>query len=485
MNNKKSLLVIVFLLLLFFLFYGCAEEIVPIENRSGIWEGTTKFGIFIFMVDPSGRFINRIEYEYLLKCYPNIYPKREIQHPSEGWPIDDHNRFDLEIGNSERKEKFKGEFNSAGTVATGIWRVSKNCSSKFKATKCSPALIQNLNPIPPTLKVWGGPIIKSISLVVKESYPNLEDKKFAPVTRTIVEILNRMGIRIIGDNEKGDAAMTIDLTGKAIRSYYYTIGSSSGSKGEYYYTGAEVKGKINLSAPGRDTLSFTIYEKITPSLSLIPGTRPNNPKSAPIYSACMKAILRVFATNLWGPQVLVQSLWGPTNRTYYYTVENELKQFGRESLLALLQALRNDECELDIRIAAARELGELFSPDPLVVYELNEILNKAKSTDIRLRKTAALALGELGRKPGGDIVIESILQALQNESCTLRMAAAEALERMGAKAGDKAIFSLINALEKNESEWMRTMYGVALNKITGKKFWKDVKKWKRWMKQQE
>ena len=483
MNNKKSLLAIIFLLLLLFLFYGCAEEIVPIEKRSGIWEGTTKFGIFIFMVDPSGRFINRIEYEHLLKCDRKIYPIREIQHPSEGWPIDDNNRFDLEIGNSKRKEEFKGEFNSAATVATGIWRVSKNCSSKFKATKCSPALIQNLNPIPPNLKVWGGPIIKSINLVVKESYPNLENKKFVPVTRTIVEILNRMGIRIIGDNEKGDAAMTIDLTGKAIRAYYFTIGSS-GSKGKYYYTGAEVKGKINLSATGRDTLSFTIYDKITPPLSLIPGNRPNDPTNAPIYSACMKAIFGVFSTNLWGPQVLVQSLWGPTNRTLYRTAKYELKKFGRESLFALLQVLRNDECELDIRIAAARELGELFSPDPLVVYELSEILNKAKSTDIRLRKTAVLALGELGRKPGGDIVIESILQALQNESCTLRMAAADALERMGAKAEDKAVFSLINALEKNESEWMRTMYGVALNKITGKKYWKDVKKWKRWMKQQ-
>ena len=182
MNKKKSLLVIIFSFLLIFFFYGCAEEIAPIEKRSGIWEGTTKFGIFIFTVDPSGRFINRIEYEHFQNCDRKRYPKREIQHPSEGWHIDDNNRFDLEIGHSKRKEKFKGEFNSAATVATGRWRISIDCSSKFKATKCSPALIKNLNPNPPTLKVWGSPIIKSISLVVKQSYSNLEYKKSALIT---------------------------------------------------------------------------------------------------------------------------------------------------------------------------------------------------------------------------------------------------------------------------------------------------------------
>lgn len=485
MNSNKSLPIMAFMLLMLLLLYGCAEKIAPIEDRSGIWEGTTKFGIFIFLVDPSGRFINRIEYEHRRNCDRNIWPIKEIQHPSEGWPIDDHNKFDLKTGNSEREEKFKGEFNSAATQATGIWRVSKKCHSKFKATKCSPASIQNLNPIPPPLKVWEGLIIRSMNLVVKQSYPNLEDKKPAPVTQTIVEILNRMGIRVVDDNRKGDATMTVDLTGKAIRAYYYTIGSSTGSKGDYYYTGAEFKGKMTLSAPGRETLSFTIEERISPPLSLLPGIRPNNPKSAPLASAWMKAILRVFSTNLWGPQVLVQSLWGPTNKPLYSTAKNELKKLGQESFPALLQALRNNEYHVNIRIAAARLLGEIVLSDPMIVNELSQTLNHANNADIRLRKAAAFALGELGSKTGDDKAVTSIAQALQNQSCTLRMAAAEALQRIGKKAGDKGVSELIQALEKDESEWMRSVFGAALNKITGQAFWTDVRKWKHWRKAQQ
>lgn len=287
-----------------------------------------------------------------------------------------------------------------------------------------------------------------------------------------------MGIQIMGDNEQGDATMTVELTGRAIRAYYFSVGSSAGSKGDYYYTGAQFKGKVTLSAPGRKTLSFTIDEEISPDRVLIPGSG-KDPEDAPFGAVWRKAILRAFA-RLWGPPVLVPALW-----PMFSSAEEELKQFGHESLSSLIQAFTNNEYEVDIRVAAAKLLGQIFPHEPKVVIALTQMLNQAKSADIRLRKAAALSLGIVGRETGDDKVVESLVQALQDESCTLRMAAADALCQMRSKAGDKAVSSLIQALEKNETRWMRLRYVEALNKITGQNFWDDVRKWKQWQKRQK
>jgi len=126
----------------------------------------------------------------------------------------------------------------------------------------------------------------------------------------------------------------------------------------FCYTGAEVGGKMHLSAPGQAPLSYPINQIRHPPSQT--STCPSSPAGAPFKSAWLTAILRGLV-HLWGPQVIEQTLWD-TDAAVRYATRRLISEMGPEGIPFLLQALRADrndqKCILDDSIhTELQEIG--------------------------------------------------------------------------------------------------------------------------------
>ena len=108
-----------------------ASKAIADEDRAGEWKGVAECGEFAFIVDTSGKRINRIEFTKL-KELRNAY---SLESKSGGWQIDNDGKFDITILKILNNITFHGNFNQESTRATGTWKMPSGCSSKWNATK--------------------------------------------------------------------------------------------------------------------------------------------------------------------------------------------------------------------------------------------------------------------------------------------------------------------------------------------------------------
>jgi HEAT repeat protein len=133
-----------------------------------------------------------------------------------------------------------------------------------------------------------------------------------------------------------------------------------------------------------------------------------------------------------------------------------LQALGRHAVPHLIQAVQNEDYEVQVRRAACEALGRIGDPQaipPLIQAVQNE------DYEVQVRWAACLALGEIGDPQA----IPHLIQAVQNEDyeVQVRRAACEALGRIG---DPQAIPPLIQALQ-DEKEWVRRAACLALGEI--------------------
>jgi hypothetical protein len=292
----------------------------------------------------------------------------------------------------------------------------------------TPSPIPTPAPLPLQAPGWEDVTVRTLCLVVEQSYPGIEGKSPEPVAEAVQGILARLGVSGVSEGESCDATLTVALTGKARGADYIGAG--------HCYSGAEVSGEMVLTASERAPLTLPIDGKYPPPVMI--ASCPDEPTNAPFEKAWMEALLEGL-THLWGPQVLIRSL-GDERAWAREIVVEELGEIGPEEgvVSALIQAL--EDRDGDVREAAAAALGEI---GPYAVEAVPALIVALGDDRIGVRRAAALALGEIG--PGASEAVPALIQALGDESSLMRQAAAKALRA-----------------------------------ITGQDFGEDVERWQQW-----
>ena len=281
-------------------------------------------------------------------------------------------------------------------------------------------------PLPLQVPDWEGVTLHTLCLQVEQSYLEIEGKTPEPVAEAAQRVLAGIGLLVVAAEAPCDATVTVALTGEALGAEY-----SSGEK--YCYSGARVDGQMTLALPERAPLTLPIGgERQTPfSISVC----PEQAADAPFAKAWSRALLGGLA-QLWGPQVLVQAMMDESVRVRE-AAANALVEIGPQAVdavPALIQALRNEEEDSDLRQAASAALGAIGSEAvPALVQALAD-------EDEHVRWAAASALRDSG--PDAVDAVPALVQALQDEHEDVRQAAASAL----GKIGPQAVPALIEAL---------------------------------------
>jgi len=280
-------------------------------------------------------------------------------------------------------------------------------------------------PLPLQAPDWEGVTLHTLCLEVEQSYPGIEGKTPESIAEAAQRVLAGIGLLTVAAGAPCDATVTVALTGEALGAEY--------SSGEYCYSGASVDGQTTLALPERAPLALPVEgEQQTPfSISVC----PEQAADAPFAKAWSRALLGGLA-QLWGPQVLVRALMDESVRVRE-AAANALVEIGLQAVdavPALIQAIRNEEEDSDLRQAASAALGAI---GPEAVPALIQAL---ADEDEHVRRAAASALRDIG--PEAVDAVPALIQALQDEHEDVRQAAASAL----GKIGPQAVPALIGAL---------------------------------------
>jgi HEAT repeat protein len=138
---------------------------------------------------------------------------------------------------------------------------------------------------------------------------------------------------------------------------------------------------------------------------------------------------------------------------------------SKKAVEPLIHAL--EDPEKNVRICAIQSLGEIGDEKALETLALG-----LKDSDSSIRRYAAQSLGHIKDKRA----IEALVQALQDKDDDVRW---HAVESLGETGDETAIEPLIKALD-DRSGLVRVAATESLEKITGKGFGRDFKKWKTW-----
>lgn len=133
MNGKRVFVYTLSLVLSIFVLSAC--DSAPPETRAGDWKGTTDFGEFTLVVDPTGMEITEIEYSFE-SCSSAIISGSVVLAGTlatkDGSPvmiIEDNGSFFIEISGGFSMI-FDGKFSRDGTRASGIIEAVA-CSGDF------------------------------------------------------------------------------------------------------------------------------------------------------------------------------------------------------------------------------------------------------------------------------------------------------------------------------------------------------------------
>ena len=385
-------------------------------------------------------------------------------------------------------------------------------------------------PEPPPVRVVGYEDVRTIQLMVEQSYPQIEGKSPEPIAETCERILRQIGLQVVDETATHyDATLAITLTGKALGAIYIP--------GTHYcYTGASVEGRVVLSAPGRKPFEMPMSEEYPCPSTVRVSYCPAYPLEAPFKEAWLPAILKALA-RLWGPPLLIIALGdkdsdmrvreaaaealgkigpeevpalikalGDENSYVRSAAAGALGKTGPEAVPALIKALGDENSY--VRSAAAEALGKI-GPEAVpaliralgdedssvrwrAAYTLGEIGPEAKEAvlaliralgdeDSSVRWRAARALGKIG--PEAKEAVPALIEALGDKDEQVREAAAEALGKIGSEAKE-AVPALIKALG-DKYKYVRTEVARALMVITGQDFGQDASRWQEWWEAQK
>jgi len=282
---------------------------------------------------------------------------------------------------------------------------------------------------------WEGITLHTLCLEVEQSYPEIEGKAPEPITEAARRVLAGIGLLVVAEGAPCDATLTVALTGEALGAEY-----SGGEK--YCYSGARVGGQMTLTLPERAPLTLPIEgEQRTP---YVISVCPEKSADAPFAKAWSQALLGGLA-QLWGHQVFVQALMDESVRVREAAADAlaEMGPQAVDAVPALIQALRNEEEDSDLRQAASDALGAIGSEAvPVLVQALAD-------EDERVRWAAARALEDMG--PQAVEAIPALIQALRDGDEDVSWAAASALGDIG----PEAIPVLIEALGERDTNVRR------------------------------
>ena len=182
-------------------------------------------------------------------------------------------------------------YRSFGSTCGGryenIWSV--------KCTDLIPIITQApLNGLP--VLAWQNKTIKTICLEVNESYDSIDEDLQLLQEHIDWLLFDRYYLGIVA--EGCDAALQVDAIGTPISARYFPAGLR--------YTGAEVQGKVSLTATGFQTLTSTFQGQVDPPEKFAEWEgqdKYSSPSEAPFREAIESEILTIL-TEWFGPAIL-------------------------------------------------------------------------------------------------------------------------------------------------------------------------------------
>ena len=136
MIDRKALHMVMGLVLVALFLSGCGSA--PPETRAGEWQGSTDFGEFTILLDPTGTSITQIEYSFE-SCSSAIlsgsvrFEGTLVRKDGEPLAAIEDGKFSVEVSGMTTIS-FEGKFNSAGTRASGTW-VAGACEGKWTSNR--------------------------------------------------------------------------------------------------------------------------------------------------------------------------------------------------------------------------------------------------------------------------------------------------------------------------------------------------------------
>jgi hypothetical protein len=371
----------------------------------------------------------------------------------------------------------------------------------------------------PPLEVpeWGKVTVKTVCLEIRQSYPQIEERFSLPLLKPAEKILEDIGIQVASESVPCDAELTFDVTARAVGETYMA--------GIFRYTGAEIEGRVRISAAGRTPVIRTFRHSLAPPVQIsCPGRDcdARDKRQAPFRRAFYRPLVDLLI-ELWGAEAFVAQVrsgaledlpmrslgfvpglfslpwpqgipprddaipvlsWTLVNSpdaTVRTAAAIGLGGLGPEASQAipdLVNALRND-ADSGVRITAARQLRHLGLEASEVASHLNEVLRN--DADGSVRSAAAEQLAHTGLEARE--VVPYLIEALRNDpDGRVRSTAAEELAHIGPEARE-AVPDLIDALRNWEAGTRRVLLQ-ALKAITGADFGYDADRWWQWWQSQ-
>lgn len=180
-----------------------------------------------------------------------------------------------------------------------------------------------ITPIPLQIQGWESQKVETVCLEVNQSYPeewfgffketlvklgmNINPRQYSfPYEELTSEILQKIGIAVVGLDTQCDAILRISVTGTATSRTYGDIITKLGK--QQCYTGTSVNGVLTLKFENQETYKTSINGHVSP-----PETThdcPDQPYDAP-FDGSSAAALTDALVQLWGQEIakIIQGLY--------------------------------------------------------------------------------------------------------------------------------------------------------------------------------
>lgn len=230
---------------------------------------------------------------------------------------------------------------------------------------------------PPQIHGWEGEPVKTVCLVVEQTYPQIKGEFSEPIYQATQEILTNMGLGVVAPGTSCDATLTIKLEGVALGANYVTDHFSFWKVPTYCYTGAEVEGQIRLTSETA-VLTFDIEGISLPGQYTSLDYCPEDPESAPFVLAWSGAVFDG-VTQLWGDRALAAALEGRMEALAFSELFRRLEDSepiaAREIVPALVYLLSLDDSHGSCTqaIHALAQIGpEAIDAVPALIHSLRK-----------------------------------------------------------------------------------------------------------------
>jgi hypothetical protein len=168
-----------------------------------------------------------------------------------------------------------------------IWGVN-NCSDLD-------LIVENAPPGGVPVLAWQNKTIRTLCLKVNETYDWTDDEITLLEEETHWQLFDRYYLAVVEDG--CDAVLTVDVVGTPLSAHYFPAGDR--------YTGADVRGRLSLTASGFQKLTSSFHGRIEPPDKYAEYEHQNKyttPQEAPYREAAGEEILAIL-TEWFGPAV--------------------------------------------------------------------------------------------------------------------------------------------------------------------------------------